>query len=158
MFPKLIPVLVLLPALPVSSAQNRGVAPAPIPGISLPSIKMGLWEETTTIANAPTIKSRSCVTQQSYQMTFGKMPSGCTISNPNQTSSSIETDIACTMNGVSTSGHLSVQIADSGTVHTTMTYTAQVQGRPMQGTITTESMWVGSSCGDIAPGESRDVD
>lgn len=154
---KLIPALAFLSALSVAVPQNRGAAPAPIPGITLPSIKMGLWEETTQTPNS-SFKSRSCVTQQSYQSAFGKLPPGCTISNANQTSSSIDADVSCSMQGTSSSGHVSVQIADSGTVHTTMTYTMSVQGQSMQGTINTDSHWVSSSCGSIPPGETRDVD
>jgi hypothetical protein len=140
-----------------AAGQNHAVAPMPIPGISPPSIKMGLWEETVT-TNSMTSKSRSCVTSQSYQAAFGKMMPGCAISNPTQTSSTIDADVSCSMNGVSSSGHLNVQIADPGTVHTTMTYAAQVNGQSMQGTINTDSHWVSSDCGKIPPGESRDVD
>lgn len=128
---------------------------AQIPGITPPSIKMGLWEEATT-SNSVTTKSRSCITQKSYQDVF-KLPPGCTVSNPTQTSSSIDADMSCSMQGVTSSGHISVQIADSGTVHTTMTYSASVQGHTMQGTITSDAHWVGADCGDIPPGASRDV-
>ena len=139
-------------------AQKHDAAPVPIPGITLPTIKVGLWEETITLSNSSTVKTRSCVTTQSYQTAFGRMPPECTVSNVNQSGNTIDGDLSCSMQGVSGSGHIHVQLIDPGTAHTTTTYSASVNGQTMQGTMSTDAHWISSDCGGIPPGESRDED
>ncbi|HEX5284568.1 MAG TPA: DUF3617 domain-containing protein [Bryocella sp.] len=141
-----------------AASQKHEAAPVPIPGISLPTIKPGLWEETLTIPNSSTMKTRSCVTEQSYQSTFGKMPPGCTVSNVKQSGNTIAADLSCSMQGVSGSGHIQAQLLDPGTAHTSITYTSSVQGQTMQGSMSTDAHWISSDCGHIPPGETRDVD
>ena len=119
---------------------------------------MGLWE--TTIAGdsgVPGIKARSCVTPQSVQSAFARMPAGCTISNQTQTSTHAGGDVSCTFQNVQSSGHFDIEFPDSETVHTKTTLTMTTQGTTR--TMTTEAIgkFISSDCGSVAPGKPQIV-
>lgn len=67
-------------------------------------------------------------------------------------------DVSCTMPSGSTTGHFEAQFPDPGTVHSTIDLNMTLQGRTMQRTIKTESHWVSASCGDLAPGQTKEVE
>ncbi|HEV2577721.1 MAG TPA: DUF3617 family protein [Acidobacteriaceae bacterium] len=157
--------LVFLSALLLPSAiqtQNgkAPVTPPPASGIvAAPPIKMGLWEATITNSLiSKTLKTRSCVTPQSYQDAMTRVPPGCTIANKMQTPTSISGDLSCTLqHGGTTTGHIDVEMPDPTTMTSTvqLNVTAGGQTTPMK--LTTESHFVAADCGDLGPGQSKMV-
>jgi hypothetical protein len=155
--------LLLLAALLLPSAiqtQNgkAPVTPPPAPlGITPPPIKMGLWEATVTNSLiSKTLKTRSCITPQSYQDAMAHIPPGCTIANKTQTATSITGDLSCTLqHGGTTTGHIDVEMPDPTTVRSKIDLSINVQGKTMPMTLTADSHFVSADCGDTAPGESK---
>ena len=126
-------------------------------GITPPPIKMGLWEATITNSVASnTIKTRSCITPQSYQDALAHVPPGCTVTNKTQTATSITGDVSCTLqHGGTTTGHLDVQMPDPGTMRSTIKLMVNAGSQSVPMTLTTDSHFVGTDCGDIAPGQAK---
>lgn len=118
---------------------------------------MGLWEATVTNSViAKTLKTRSCITPQSYQDAIAHIPPGCTMTNKNQTATSITGDVSCTLqHGGATTGHVDIEMPDPTTVRSKIDLSISVQGQTMPMTLTTESHFVGADCGDIGPGQSK---
>ena len=147
--------------LPSAIQTQNGKAPVTPPAgsatITVPAIKMGLWEGTITNSLATTtIKTRSCITPQTFQYAMANVPPGCTVSNKTQTATSLSGDISCTLqNGGTTTGHLDVQMPDQSTVRSNINLTVNANGRSVPVTMTTESRFVSADCGDIAPGKSK---
>jgi len=147
--------------LPLAIQTQNGKAPVtPPPGpsaITPPPIKMGLWEATVTSSLAPKpLKTRSCLTPQSYQDAMAHIPPGCTISNKTQTATSITGDLSCTLqHGGTTTGHIDVEMPDPTTVRSKIDLSISVQGQTMPMTLTTESHFVSADCGDVAPGQGK---
>lgn len=153
---KLVPFACIVLFASLSSAQDRTPA-SPLNAEGAPPIKMGLWEATTTTQSL-TFKMRSCVTPESYKDTLTRMPPGCTLANPVINTSSISGDVSCTLpNGASGNGHFDAQFPDSSTMHGSISLNISVQGHSMQTAIKTDSHFVSASCGDIQPGETREV-
>ncbi len=149
--------LLLAPAIPQTQKNQVPVTPQQGPLIAnAPPIKMGLWEASITTAMGTNIKTRSCMTAQSYRDDLAHMPQGCTLSNVQTSSSTMSGDVSCTLpNGASSSGHIDAQFPDSSTAHATINVTTTMQGRTMPMTITTDSHFVSADCGDIQPGQSK---
>ena len=154
----------LLLALVAPQTQNSrpsGAAPPPVPNITAaPPIKMGLWEATVSSSTGQSVmKTRACVTPESYQEQVSRVPPGCTVSNRVVTNSSLTADVSCTMaNGVSGTGHVQANFASTDQVHTTIQVSMAMNGRTMPLTFTSDSHFVQADCGDIAPGTTRDVE
>lgn len=150
--------LLLLVALPQTNDTKRPMETAPPPSVlnapSTPPVKMGLWESTISGQHG-TYKSRSCFTKESYQKSMASTPRDCTISNQSWTSHNFTADIACTMQGASSKGHIDVEFPDAETLHTTMSMTMTMQGHTTPVSFSTDAHFVSSDCGDIAPGQSR---
>ena len=148
-------------ALPSAIQTQNGKPPVTPPsaplGITPPPIKMGLWEATVTSSLAPkALKTRSCLTPQSYQDAMAHIPPGCTLTNKTQTATSITGDLSCTLqHGGTTTGHIDVEMPDPATVRSKIDLSLNVQGQTMPMTLTTESHFVSADCGDIAPGQSK---
>jgi hypothetical protein len=118
---------------------------------------MGLWEATVTNSlTQKALKTRSCLTPQSYQDTMAHIPPGCTIANKTQTATSITGDLSCTLqHGGTTTGHIDVEMPDPATVRSKIDLSISVQGQTMPMTLTTDSHFVSADCGDVAPGGSK---
>lgn len=154
-------VLLVLNAPQTQNARPRDAAPPPVANITAPPpIKMGLWEATVASSMGQTVmKTRACVTAESYQEQVSRVPPGCTVSNRVVTSNSLTADVSCTMaNGVSGSGHVQANFASTDQVHTTIQVSMAMGGRTMPVTFTSDAHFVQADCGDIAPGTTRDVD
>lgn len=150
----LLSVQIMLGAFPLQT-QNGGSSSATMPA-TLP-VKMGLWENTLKTSEGETQKTRSCFTKESFQRSVTNMPPSCVISNQVWTSHSYSSDVACATSSSQSKGHLDMQFPDPQTSHSTITITMTVQGKVIPLTITTDSHFISSECGDIAPGESREV-
>jgi len=123
-----------------------------------PPIKMGLWEATMTMGASGTYKSRACLSQESYQRMLTRVPPNCEISNLATTATAITGDLKCESPGGGTSkGRLDVQIPDSSTVHGTVTAATTYQGHAVSMIIKSDWVFVSADCGDLSPGESRDI-
>lgn len=123
-----------------------------------PPIKMGLWEATLTMGASGTYKSRACLSEDSYQRMLTRVPPNCEISNLAATAKAITGDLKCESPGGGTSkGRLDVQIPDTSTVHGTVTAMSNYQGHSVQMVIKSDWVFVSADCGDLSPGESRDV-
>lgn len=135
----------------------QAAAPPSSPNVAdPPPIKMGLWEATVTTAMGTSLKTRTCMTAQSYREQIAHLPQGCTLSNVVRTSTSMSGDVSCKLsNGASSSGHIDAHFPDPSTVHSTISVTTTVQGRSMPITITTDSHFVGADCEDLEPGQSK---
>lgn len=138
---------------PVKQAQS-GSGSSP----TTPPIKMGLWEATMTMGASGTYKSRACLSLDSYQRMLTRVPPNCEIGNLATTATSITGDLRCESPGGGTSkGRLDVQIPDTSTVHGTVTAMSNYQGHAVQMVIKSDWHFVSADCGDLSPGESRDV-
>ncbi len=123
-----------------------------------PPIKMGLWEAAMTMGPSGTYKSRACLSPDSYQRMLTRVPPNCEISNLATTATSITGDLKCESPGGGTSkGRLDVQFPDSSTVHGTVTATSNYQGHAVAMIIKSDWHFVSADCGDLSPGESRDI-
>lgn len=140
-------------AITQAPAQNGRSATMPA---TLP-VKMGLWENTLTTSEGEHQKTRSCFTKESFQRSVMNMPSTCTITNQAWTSRSYTSDVSCKTTSSQSNGHLDMQFLSPETTHSTITLTITVQGKTVPLTITTDSKFVSSQCGDLAPGDSREV-
>ena len=152
--------LLLPAAIQTQNGKPPVTPPAGPSGITPPPIKMGLWEATITSSLAPKpLKTRSCLTPQSYQDSMAHVPPGCTITNKTQTPSSISGDVSCTLqHGGTTTGHIDVEWPDASTVKSTISLNVTAPGgQSMPMTLTTDSHFVGTDCGDIAPGQGKVV-
>ena len=152
--------LLLAPTISQTQKNQAPVTPQKSPLIgNAPPIKMGLWEATTTTSTSKVFKTRSCVTPQSYREMLTRMPPNCALSNQTNSGTSITEEVSCTAsNGNVSTGHVSVQIPDSGTAHSTMTLSATEEGHTMTLTVVTDSHFVSADCGDIAPGVWKDIE
>lgn len=141
--------LILIVPLVLASAPQAPSTPPPI--------KMGLWEATTTTGTGRTIKTRSCMTEQSYQEQFAHVPPNCTLSNFSRSATHMSGDVACKeSNGqATTSGHFDAEFPDETSAQTTVTLQVNMQGRTMPMTIKSESHYVGADCRGISPGHSQ---
>jgi hypothetical protein len=149
--------------LPLAIQTQNGkapVTPPPAAGIvATPPIKMGLWEATITNSLiSKTLKTRSCITPQSYQDAMTRIPPGCTVANKVQTTTSISGDLSCTLqHGGTTTGHIDVEMPDATTMRSRVQLNVTAQGQTTPMTLMTESHFVAADCGDLAPGQSRMV-
>lgn len=141
--------------------NNRTITQTPSgpTGTTPPPIKMGLWEATITNSLATnTIKTRSCITPQSYQESIAHVPPGCTVTNKTQTATSISGDLSCTLqHGGTTTGHIDVEMPDPVTMRSTIKLMVNAQSQSVPMTLTTDSHFVSADCGDIAPGQAKMV-
>ena len=153
----LVAALLLPSALQTQNGKKPVTPPATGSAITPPPIKMGLWEATVTNSLTPKpLKTRSCITPESYQDAMAHIPPGCTITNKIQTATSITGDISCTLqHGGTTTGHVDVEMPDPTTVRSKIDLSVNVQGQSMPMTLTTDSHFVGADCGDIAPGQGK---
>jgi hypothetical protein len=137
---------------------QSGSGSSPTAPVASP-IKMGLWEATMIMGVAGTYKSRACLSQESYQRMLTRVPSNCTIKNLATTATSITGDLSCeSPSGATSKGRLDVQIPDGSTVHGTVTATSNYQGHAMSMVIKSDWHFVSADCGDLSPGESRDIE
>lgn len=140
-------------------SNNRTITQTPSgsAGVTPPPIKMGLWEATITNSVATnTIKTRSCITPQSYQEAIAHVPPGCTVTNKTQTPTSIAGDLSCTLqHGGTTTGHIDVEMPDPATMRSTIKLMVNASGQSVPMTLTTDSHFVSADCGDIAPGQGK---
>jgi hypothetical protein len=132
-------------------AISQSLTSGPLP------VKMGLWETTVSgvMPGASAHKVRMCVTAESYQNAFARMPPGCTISNQTRTATHASADIACTFNNVQSTGHFDVDFPDSETSHSTVTVNMNIQGQTQAMTIKTDGKFVSSDCGSVVPGKPQ---
>jgi hypothetical protein len=154
-------VFMLLGAPQTQNSRPKNAAPPPVSTITAPPpIKMGLWEATTTSSmGRNTMKSRACVTPDSYQEEVSRVPDGCTVSNRVMTGNSLTADVSCTMqNGASGTGHVQANFTSAAQVHTTIQVSIAMGGGNTPVTFTSDAHFVQADCGDIAPGTSRDID
>jgi len=146
--------------LPSAIQTQNGKAPVTPPAgakVAAPPIKMGLWEATVTntLTQKP-LKTRSCITPDSYEDAMAHIPPGCTVSNKTQTSTSISGDLSCNLqHGGTTTGHIDVEMPDATTVRSKIDLKVNVQGQSVPMTLTTDSHFVSADCGDIAPGQAK---
>lgn len=133
------PLLFALPAAPQALTSGP------------PPIKMGLWESTMNNGMTAPLKAHICVTPDSYQSAFARMPAGCTISNQTRTHTHASGDIACA--STRSSGHFDVDFPDPESGHSTVEINLNIQGKPMAMTIKTDSKFIGSDCGAVVPGK-----
>lgn len=155
------PLLVFLLSAPqTQNSRPKDAAPPPESKITpAPPIKMGLWEATTTTSMGSTMKSRACVTPDSYQEQVTRVPDGCTVTNRVATGNSLTADVSCTMpNGASGTGHVQASFTGTDQVHTTIQVSLAMGGRTMPMTFTNDAHFVQADCGDIPPGTARDID
>jgi hypothetical protein len=121
-----------------------------------PPINMGLWEATITTGLGTTMKTRSCLTAESYQQQLARLPPGCSMSHVSRTPSSISGDVSCTLQaGLSSSGHFDAQFPNASTARTAIHITTSMEGHSMPMTIMVDSHFVGADCGTIAPGQTE---
>ena len=120
-----------------------------------PPIKMGLWESTINSGMGASLKARVCVTPESYQSAFARMPAGCTISNQQRTHTHASADIECTLNNSHSTGHFDVDFPDPETSHSTVVVNMTIQGQAMPMTIKTDAKFIGSDCGSVVPGKPQ---
>jgi Protein of unknown function (DUF3617) len=146
---------VFLFAARMTQTQSGSGGSATMP-TTLP-VKMGLWENTLTTSEGETQKTRSCFTKESFERSVTNMPPSCTISNQLWTSHSYSSDVMCGNSSSQSKAHLEMQFLDSVTARSTINVTMFVQGKTIPLTIKTDSHFVRSDCGDIAPGQSREV-
>ena len=150
----------LLPSAIQTQNAKPPVTPPPASGvIPTPPIKMGLWEGTVTNSlSTKTLKTRACVTPQSYQDAMTRVPPGCTIANKKQTATSISGDLSCTLqHGGTTTGHIDVETPNATTMTSTIQLNVTAQGQTVPMNMTTESHFVSADCGDLAAGQSKVV-
>jgi len=163
----------------VSSVAVSGQAPAP------PPMKMGLWQSTSTATMSgltlpPDVVARlqaagrpipgsqphttvvqSCVTPDSWKKMFTDMQQNkdCVFSNVQQSSSGMTADVTCKGGRGETSGHFEATFVSTekitGKVH--MTITMVSQPNPITADTTFESVYQGSDCKGVAPGEGKVV-
>ncbi|HEY4010057.1 MAG TPA: DUF3617 family protein [Acidobacteriaceae bacterium] len=149
----------LLAGTPLPQTQKSQTPVTPEQGAVIanaPPIKMGLWEADISTARGTALKTRSCLTPQSYREELAHMPPGCSLSNVQTSSSGMSGDVSCTMqDGLTSSGHIAAQFPDMGTVHVTINITMTMQGHTMPIAITSDSHFVSADCGDIQPGRSK---
>ncbi len=125
---------------------------------NLPPIKMGLWEASITSSTSTPMKTRSCMTQQSYQQQMAHVPAGCTLTNLSRGSANMSGDVSCkSPNGAQGSGHFDAEFPDTSTINSTISITVNMQGRSMPITVKTQSHYIGPDCGDIKPGAAQIV-
>lgn len=152
--------LLLASAIQTQNGKPPVTAPPPASGLGpVPPIKMGLWEATITSAAGTTMKTRSCMTQQSYQEQVAHIPAHCTLANVSRTPTHISGDISCkSPNGTAaSSGHFDAEFPDVSTVQSTVSLDINVQGHSMPMTIKTQSHYIGADCGGISPGQAQIV-
>lgn len=154
----------LLASLP-GLTRNNNVAITQVPAekgssATMPAtlpVKMGLWENSLTTSEGEHQKTRSCFTRDSFQHSVMNMPSTCTITSQAWTSRSYTSDVSCKTATSQSYGHLDMQFLSPETTHSTITLTITMQGKTVPLTITTDSKFVSAECGDLAPGDSREV-
>lgn len=120
-----------------------------------PPVKMGLWESSINNGMGSGTKVHVCVTAESYQEAFSRMPPGCTMSNTVRGRTHVSSDIACKMHDSTSSGHFDVDFPDAESGHAVMTLNMMIQGHPMAMTIKTDSHFVSSDCGSVLPGKPQ---
>lgn len=152
----LLPVPLFLFAAQVQQPGSGSSAATP----AAPPIKMGLWEATMTMGTTgATYKSHACLSPESYQRMLTRVPPNCTISNLATTATSITGDVKCeSPDGGTSKGHVDVQIPDASTVHGTVTVTTKYQGHTVSMDIKSDGHFIGADCGDLSPGETREVE
>jgi hypothetical protein len=159
-FELLLAALLLAPTVSQTQKSQAPVTPQQTPpAVNAPPINMGLWDSTMSIGTSgATYKSRACLSQESYQRMLTRVPPNCTVSNLTATPTSLTGDVSCeSPSGGKSKGHVDVQIPDSSTVHGTITVTTSYQGHSMTMAIKSDAHFVSADCGDLSPGESRDV-
>jgi hypothetical protein len=130
-----IPVFLILCCAAAAAAAQSAAAP-----VTLPPVKMGLWESTITSAmsgfqlppdvaaklqamgqQAPggshTVVTQSCLTPDQWQKDMERMnnprDSDCTITNRQQDPKKLSFDISCkSQHGMTTSGHVEMNFVD----------------------------------------------
>jgi hypothetical protein len=127
-------------------------------------LKPGLWEtHVTTKAGGTnnTGTAQSCFTAGTTLGDYltatnrGAPGAQCSTSNKAQSAKSVSYDTACGAQGMSSKGHIDVQLTSpdtlSGSSHTTVTGT--MQGKPMNMAIdkTFDAKFLSSNCGDVKP-------
>ena len=134
-----------------SGSGSSATMPATLP------IKMGLWENKLTTSEGETQKTRSCFTRDSFERSVANVPPSCSISKQVWTSHSYASDIACSTPTSHSTGHLDMQFPGPETARSTIAITMTVQGKTIPLTITTDSHFISSKCGDLGPGQSREL-
>ena len=156
----LIGALLLSPPISQTQKSQAPVTPQQAPAVTnAPPIKLGLWDSTMTMGTTgATYKSRACMSADSYQRMLTRVPPNCAISNLTTSPTSIAGDVSCeSPSGGKSKGHVDVQIPDASTVHSTISVTTNYQGHEMTMVIKGDAQFVSADCGDLGPGESRDV-
>lgn len=147
--------------------------------VTPPPIKMGLWESEVTVSmtsmdNMPsdaapssgdTRVQRSCMTPDTWKKDMQAMQAhqqnvSCTAANMRQDAHLMSFDEECTsQQGYSTSVHVEMHLDSDQSMHGTanmkMTGPAFPQGMSMRSSI--KSKFLNADCGDLKPGEHRDV-
>jgi hypothetical protein len=139
---------------PISTMLTAGAAYA------TPPIKTGLWEEVTTVKRDPiparTMTTRICLTsadlervdQRASQMGKNK---NCKLENYKHSDRSTSSDWACSAKNVSMHGHGEVVYDDSTHFRVSTAQQTTAGGRVINTTLTSQSRWLSSDCGNVKP-------
>jgi hypothetical protein len=178
-------ICLVLAVLAGSAAVTAQDVPGRV-AVAPPAVKMGLWQNTVTntmtgLQIPPEVAARmqamgrqmpgaaprttvtqSCLTPEKWQKAWSDMVgknSNCQFSNLQQTATSMSGDIACTTPEGLSKGHMeatfSGQEKANGKMH--MDITTKRQEQPIVMDVVFESVYQGSDCKGIEPGDAKVV-
>jgi len=161
------------------------VAASPQNVLTVPAVKMGLWQRTSTTtmtgvqipaeaaakmkamgvpvpgAAPRTDITQFCMTREGWQKSFADMQQkkSCELSNMHQDSSEMSADIVCKLSDGGGKGHMDIKFDSqekmSEKLH--MESTTSRQSQPIVMDRTAHSAYQGSDCKGISPGESKTI-
>jgi len=143
----------LLRPLLLSAALFAGLAP-----LTAPPMKMGLWENTSTVdmsgANIPpamqhqTMKLHQCITPETWAKAFQhNADHNCQFTNQSQSGGHFTVDITCTAG----TGHVDMNFSSPESGHGTVDMHMTHGSFNLSMTSTVEMHYLGSSCGSVTP-------
>jgi hypothetical protein len=142
----------MLKPILLATALFAGLAP-----LTAPPMKMGLWENTSTVkmsgADVPpgmqqqTMKLHQCITPETWAKAFQRSDRTCQFTNQSQNGGHFTVDISCT-NG---SGHVEMNFSNQESGHGTVDMHMTHNGSTMSITSSVEMHYLGASCGSVSP-------
>lgn len=144
-----------------------GVLAAQMP--SKPPMKMGLWETTTNTTmsmpgmNMPagvgnrTTTAHSCATPESYADAFRQQEqrASCQRSNEKWTGNTYSFDMTC--GGMQGKGHFEITFENAENGHGTLHMESAMRDHSMTIDMAIKTHWLGTDCGNVAPGKGEIV-
>jgi hypothetical protein len=138
---------------------------------STPPMRMGLWEQTTTVnmkmtgANIPpgmptnqTIKMQSCFTEDAWQKMLANQTKSCTFSNQSASANHFSTDMDCgSGKSFKMTGHIEATFSSMESGKGTSHVSSVGPNMSIVSDGTTDMRFVSSSCGALEPGKSKIV-